>query len=29
MAEHEYTAAIRWTGDRGEGTRRYLGYDRT
>lgn len=26
---HEYTAAIRWTGDRGEGTKRYLGYDRT
>ena len=29
MAQHEYTAAIRWTGDRGEGTKRYLGYDRT
>lgn len=28
MAQHEYTAAIRWTGDRGEGTKRYLGYDR-
>jgi organic hydroperoxide reductase OsmC/OhrA len=29
MAGHAYTAAIRWTGDRGEGTKRYLGYDRT
>ena len=27
--QHEYAAAIRWTGDRGEGTKRYLGYDRT
>lgn len=27
--QHEYIAAIRWTGDRGEGTKRYLGYDRT
>ena len=27
--QHEYVAAIRWTGDRGEGTKRYLGYDRT
>ena len=26
---HDYTAEIVWTGDRGEGTRRYRGYDRT
>jgi organic hydroperoxide reductase OsmC/OhrA len=26
---HDYTAQIVWTGDRGEGTRRYKGYDRT
>ena len=26
---HDYTAWIVWTGDRGEGTRRYKGYDRT
>lgn len=26
---HEFSAAIVWTGDRGEGTRRYRGYDRT
>jgi organic hydroperoxide reductase OsmC/OhrA len=26
---HDYTAEIIWTGDRGEGTRRYQGYDRT
>jgi organic hydroperoxide reductase OsmC/OhrA len=25
----DYTARIVWTGDRGEGTRRYRGYDRT
>lgn len=27
--EHAYTARIVWTGDRGEGTRRYGGYDRS
>lgn len=27
--EHEYTSLIRWTGNRGEGTRTYRGYDRT
>ncbi len=27
--EHDFTAAIVWTGDRGEGTRHYRGYDRT
>lgn len=27
--QHDYTAEIVWTGDRGEGTRRYRGYDRT
>src|SRR6476660_2893552 len=27
-AQHDYTAAIRWTGDRGQGTREYRGYDR-
>ena len=26
---HDYTAHVIWTGDRGEGTRRYSGYDRT
>lgn len=26
---HDFTASIAWTGDRGEGTRRYRGYDRT
>ena len=26
---HDYTAEIVWTGDRGEGTRHYRGYDRT
>ncbi len=26
---HDYTTRIVWTGDRGEGTRRYGGYDRT
>ena len=26
---HDYTARIAWTGDRGDGTRRYRGYDRT
>lgn len=26
---HDYTAHVAWTGDRGEGTRRYRGYDRT
>jgi organic hydroperoxide reductase OsmC/OhrA len=26
---HDFTATIAWTGDRGEGTRRYRGYDRT
>jgi organic hydroperoxide reductase OsmC/OhrA len=29
MTEHAYTARISWTGDRGEGTRTYRGYDRT
>ncbi|MEM6901525.1 MAG: OsmC family protein [Pseudomonadota bacterium] len=28
-ATHEYTAQIAWTGNRGEGTRTYSGYDRT
>ena len=27
--EHDFTAAIVWTGDRGDGTRHYRGYDRT
>ena len=27
--QDDYTAEIIWTGDRGEGTRRYRGYDRT
>lgn len=26
---HDYTARIAWTGNRGEGTKRYRGYDRT
>ena len=26
---HDFTAMIEWTGDRGEGTRDYRGYDRT
>jgi organic hydroperoxide reductase OsmC/OhrA len=26
---HDFTAKIVWTGDRGEGTKRYHGYDRT
>lgn len=26
---HDFTATIAWTGDRGEGTRHYRGYDRT
>jgi organic hydroperoxide reductase OsmC/OhrA len=26
---HDYTAQIVWTGDRGEGTKHYKGYDRT
>lgn len=26
---HEYTTTIRWTGNRGAGTRTYRGYDRT
>src|SRR5215475_12440105 len=25
---HDYAAEIAWTGDRGEGTKRYRGYDR-
>ncbi|MEM8636522.1 MAG: OsmC family protein [Pseudomonadota bacterium] len=29
IATHEYTAQIVWTGNRGEGTRTYSGYDRT
>jgi organic hydroperoxide reductase OsmC/OhrA len=29
VAEHEYTARVVWTGNRGEGTRQYRGYDRT
>jgi organic hydroperoxide reductase OsmC/OhrA len=27
--EHEYTCRIDWTGNRGDGTRTYRGYDRT
>lgn len=27
--EHDFSAAVAWTGDRGEGTRHYRGYDRT
>jgi organic hydroperoxide reductase OsmC/OhrA len=26
---HDFTAEVAWTGDRGEGTRHYRGYDRT
>lgn len=26
---HEFTAAVRWTGNRGQGTSTYRGYDRT
>ena len=26
---HDYTSLIEWTGDRGQGTRTYRGYDRT
>ena len=26
---HDFTAQIAWTGDRGDGTRQYRGYDRT
>ncbi|MBZ8119676.1 OsmC family protein [Roseovarius sp. LXJ103] len=29
MAEHDYTAHVRWTGNRGQGTAAYKGYDRT
>lgn len=29
MAEHEYTARVVWTGNRGQGTASYKGYDRT
>lgn len=29
MSEHTYTASIEWTGNRGDGTRLYRGYDRT
>lgn len=29
MPEHEYAARIVWTGNRGTGTSRYRGYDRT
>ena len=29
MAEHEYTARVIWTGNRGQGTASYRGYDRT
>lgn len=27
--QHDYTARVEWTGNRGEGTRSYRGYDRT
>ena len=27
--DHDFTARIRWTGNRGDGTRTYRGYDRT
>lgn len=27
--QHDYTCLIEWTGDRGQGTRTYRGYDRT
>lgn len=29
MAEHEYTSRVVWTGNRGQGTAQYRGYDRT
>lgn len=29
MAEHDYTATVTWTGNRGQGTATYKGYDRT
>lgn len=29
MAEHDYTARVVWTGNRGQGTANYRGYDRT
>jgi organic hydroperoxide reductase OsmC/OhrA len=29
MSRHSFEAAIRWTGNRGEGTRSYRAYDRT
>jgi len=29
MAIHEYTSTVAWTGNRGDGTRSYKGYDRT
>ncbi len=29
MAEHDYTARVVWTGNRGQGTATYKGYDRT
>lgn len=29
MAEHSYSARIAWTGNRGQGTASYRGYDRT
>ncbi|MEI4196413.1 OsmC family protein [Roseovarius sp. E0-M6] len=29
MAEHEYTARVTWTGNRGEGTSHYRAYDRS
>ncbi|SLN34679.1 OsmC-like protein [Roseovarius litorisediminis] len=29
MAEHDYTARVVWTGNRGQGTVTYKGYDRT
>ena len=28
-SEHEYTSHVRWTGNRGQGTKTYRGYDRT
>lgn len=29
MTTHDYSSTIEWTGNRGEGTRTYRGYDRT
>lgn len=29
MAQHDYVSRIEWTGNRGQGTRTYRGYDRT